>query len=143
MFGLADGEALNNEFWSDIQTIRGSVNKLLEAARNDKTIGSALQASVILYADDTIAEKVNKLANELRFVLLTSAALVRPISEKSDAAQATDIEGLFVEVSVVDAEKCDRCWHHSPDVGSIEGHEKICGRCVSNVEGEGEVRKFA
>ncbi|MGU3842488.1 zinc finger domain-containing protein, partial [Vibrio diabolicus] len=54
-----------------------------------------------------------------------------------------DIEGLFVEVAAAEGEKCDRCWHHTPDVGTIEGHEKICGRCVSNVEGEGEVRKFA
>ncbi|WP_372378698.1 zinc finger domain-containing protein [Vibrio natriegens] len=46
-------------------------------------------------------------------------------------------------MKATESEKCDRCWHHTPDVGTIAGHEKICGRCVSNVEGEGEVRKFA
>ncbi|WP_422128589.1 zinc finger domain-containing protein [Vibrio hannami] len=119
------------------------MNKLLEAARNEKVIGGALQAEVTLYVDDALAVKLNKLEDELRFVLLTSKAEVKPVSEKSDAAQATELEGLFVEVKASEAEKCDRCWHHVADVGTIEGHEKICGRCVSNVDGEGEVRKFA
>ncbi|MFB1069736.1 isoleucine--tRNA ligase [Vibrio diabolicus] len=143
LFGLAEGEELNNEFWAEIQAVRGAVNKLLEDARKEKTIGGALQAEVTLFADDALAAKINKLEDELRFVLLTSAAKVKPLGEKTDAAQATDIEGLFVEVVAAEGEKCDRCWHHTPDVGTIEGHEKICGRCVSNVEGEGEVRKFA
>ncbi|MEF1168835.1 isoleucine--tRNA ligase [Vibrio campbellii] len=143
LFGLAEGEELNNEFWTEIQAVRGAVNKLLEDARKEKTIGGALQAEVTLFADDALTAKINKLEDELRFVLLTSAAKVKPLGEKTDAAQATDIEGLFVEVAAAEGEKCDRCWHHTPDVGTIEGHEKICGRCVSNVDGEGEVRKFA
>ncbi|EKO3868971.1 isoleucine--tRNA ligase [Vibrio harveyi] len=143
LFGLAEGEELNNEFWTEIQAVRGAVNKLLEDARKEKTIGGALQAEVTLFADDALAAKINKLEDELRFVLLTSAAKVKSLSEKTDAAQATDIEGLFVEVAAAEGEKCDRCWHHTPDVGTIEGHDKICGRCVSNVDGEGEVRKFA
>ncbi|WP_047512464.1 isoleucine--tRNA ligase [Vibrio harveyi] len=143
LFGLAEGEELNNEFWTEIQAVRGAVNKLLEDARKEKTIGGALQAEVTLFADDALAAKINKLEDELRFVLLTSAAKVKSLSENTDAAQATDIEGLFVEVAAAEGEKCDRCWHHTSDVGTIEGHEKICGRCVSNVDGEGEVRKFA
>ncbi|MBD0787552.1 isoleucine--tRNA ligase [Vibrio sp. Y2-5] len=143
LFGLAEGEELNNEFWTEIQEIRGAVNKLLENARNEKTIGGSLQAEVTLFADDALAAKINKLEDELRFVLLTSKAAVKPVSEKTEAAHETEIEGLFVQVSKTEAEKCDRCWHHSADVGTIAGHEKICGRCVSNVDGEGEVRKFA
>ncbi|CAH0526788.1 isoleucine--tRNA ligase [Vibrio hippocampi] len=143
LFGLVEGEELNNEFWADIQSVRDAVNKQLEAARTAKVIGGALQANVTLYADDALAATINKLEDELRFVLLTSAATIKPISDKSDTAQATDLEGLFVEVAAVDGQKCDRCWHHTPDVGTIEGHEAICGRCVSNIDGEGEVRKFA
>ncbi len=143
LFGLSEGEELNNEFWNEIQAVRGAVNKLLEAARSEKVIGGALQAEVTLYVDSDLAEKVNKLEDELRFVLLTSKAEVKPVTEKTDAAQATDLDGLFVAVKAAEAEKCERCWHHVADVGTITGHEKICGRCVSNVEGEGEVRKFA
>ncbi len=143
LFGLTEGEELNNEFWAEIQKVRGGVNKLLETARTEKVIGGSLQAEVTLFVDDALAAKINLLEDELRFVLLTSAAIVKPLSEKSDAAKETEIEGLFVEVKATEAEKCERCWHHTADVGTIEGHEKVCGRCVSNIDGEGEVRHFA
>ncbi|ASG02914.1 isoleucine--tRNA ligase [Vibrio anguillarum] len=143
LFGLTEGEELNNEFWAEMQKVRSSVNKLLETARSEKIIGGSLQAEVVLFADDALVAQLNKLEDELRFVLLTSKAIVKPLAEKSDAAQATETAGLFVLVSATEAEKCDRCWHHTPDVGTITGHETICGRCVSNVDGEGEVRKFA
>ena len=143
LFGLNEGENLNDEFWSSIQDVRGAVNKLLETARSEKIIGGSLQAEVTLYVDDALAANVNKLEDELRFVLLTSKAEVKGLGDKSETAQETDIEGLFVDVKASEAEKCDRCWHHVTDVGTVDGHEGICGRCVSNVEGEGEVRNFA
>ncbi|AJR09843.1 isoleucine--tRNA ligase [Photobacterium gaetbulicola] len=143
LFGLAEGEELSNEFWAEIQTVRGAVNKLLEGARKDKVIGGALQAEVTLHASEALAAKLNKLEDELRFVLLTSKAEVVVADSKPEGAQETDVEGLFVTVAASEAAKCDRCWHHVADVGTIEGHEEVCGRCVSNVEGEGEERKFA
>ncbi|MGR5064182.1 isoleucine--tRNA ligase [Photobacterium sp. DNB22_13_2] len=143
LFGLAEGEALSNEFWAEIQTVRGAVNKLLEGARKDKVIGGALQAEITLHASEALAAKLNKLEDELRFVLLTSKAEVVVADSKPEGAQETDVEGLFVTVAASEAAKCDRCWHHVADVGTIEGHEEVCGRCVSNVEGEGEERKFA
>ncbi|OBT06628.1 isoleucine--tRNA ligase [Vibrio sp. UCD-FRSSP16_10] len=143
LFGLAEGEELNNEFWDEIQQVRASVNKLLEEARKEKLIGGSLQAEVTLYADDALAAKLNLLGDELRFALLTSRADVAALSDKPTTAQQTDIEGLFVQLDATELKKCDRCWHHTADVGTIEGHETICGRCVSNIDGEGEVRKFA
>ena len=143
LFDLAEGEELNNDFWTEIQSVRASVNKLLETARGEKVIGGSLQAEVTLYADDALAAKINKLEDELRFVLLTSSAIVKPLSEKSESAKATELAGLFVDVAASEAVKCERCWHHVADVGTIEGHEEVCGRCVSNIDGEGEERKFA
>ncbi|MGR5488689.1 hypothetical protein, partial [Vibrio alfacsensis] len=93
---LAEGEELSNEFWTEIQSVRNAVNKQLESARAEKIIGGALQAEVTLYADDTLTATINKLEDELRFVLLTSAATVKPLSEKTDAAKETEVEGLFV-----------------------------------------------
>ncbi|EKO3659122.1 isoleucine--tRNA ligase [Vibrio metschnikovii] len=143
LVGLDESETFNNAFWNDIQHVRGAVNKLLENARNEKVIGGSLQAQVTLFVDDALAAKLKRLHNELRFVLLTSKAEVKSLSEKSALAQATEINGLWVEVSKVEAEKCERCWHHTDDVGTIAGHETICGRCVSNIDGDGEQRQFA
>ncbi|MEH6530020.1 MAG: isoleucine--tRNA ligase [Photobacterium frigidiphilum] len=143
LFGLADDEVLNDEFWAEIQQVRGAVNKLLELARKDKVIGGSLQAEITLHANETLATKLNTLEDELRFVLLTSKAAVAITDIMPEGAQETDVEGLFVTVNASEAAKCDRCWHHVADVGTIEGHEEVCGRCVTNISGEGEERKFA
>ncbi len=143
LFGLADDEVLNDEFWAEIQQVRGAVNKLLELARKDKVIGGSLQAEITLHANEALAAKLNTLEDELRFVLLTSKAAVAIVDTMPAGAQETDVEGLFVTVNASEAAKCDRCWHHVADVGTIEGHEEVCGRCVTNVSGEGEERKFA
>jgi isoleucyl-tRNA synthetase len=143
LFGLAEDEELNNDFWTEIQQVRGAVNKLLETARSEKVIGGSLQAEITLAANAELAAKLNKLEDELRFVLLTSKAQVVVADSKPEGAQDTDIEGLFVTVKASEAVKCERCWHHVADVGTIAGHEEVCGRCVTNIDGAGEERKFA
>lgn len=143
LFALSPDEALNNAFWAKAQHVRDAVNKLLEVARSNKVIGGSLQAEVTLYVSDELAKQLKQLDDELRFVLLTSKAQVKPLAEKTAAASETDVEGLFVEVTPTKAKKCDRCWHHTDDVGTIAGHEHICGRCVTNVNGDGEIRQFA
>jgi isoleucyl-tRNA synthetase len=50
---------------------------------------------------------------------------------------------VSLTVTPAEHEKCDRCWHHREDVGKDETHPLLCGRCIDNIEGEGEVRKFA
>ncbi|WP_026971664.1 isoleucine--tRNA ligase [Aliagarivorans marinus] len=140
---LPQDGTFNDEFWADVIAVRDEVNKLLEAARNDKKIGKALEADVTLYLDEQKLARLSQLEDELRFVLLTSEARVAPLSEAGDDAVATELEGVKLLVSVAKGEKCDRCWHHREDVGSHAGHEAICGRCVSNVDGEGEERRYA
>ncbi|NAX48315.1 isoleucine--tRNA ligase [Photobacterium halotolerans] len=143
LFALSDNEAFSNEFWTEIQAVRGAVNKLLEEARNEKRLGGALQAEVTLYAEPELAAKLSRLENELRFVLLTSKAQVALADSKPAEAKPTEVAGLSVLVTASEAAKCDRCWHHVADVGTIAGHEEICGRCVTNIDGQGEERKFA
>lgn len=142
LFGLAEDEQLNNEFWSDLLKVRNAVNKVLEQARNDKTIGGALEAEVTLYAQGELAAKLQHLGDELRFVMLTSKADV-VMDELNPAASLTDIEGLSVLVEKSSAAKCERCWHHVADVGVADNGQAICGRCVTNIDGEGETRQFA
>lgn len=143
LFGLQDGEALDDAYWAELLAVRGEVNKALEAARADKRIGSSLQAEVTLFAKPALADKLSRLGDELRFVLITSQASVVSTEVAPDSAQATELDGLWLQVAATAAAKCERCWHHVADVGTIAGHEGICGRCVSNVDGEGEVRQFA
>jgi isoleucyl-tRNA synthetase len=71
------------------------------------------------------------LGEDLKFVFITS---------KVTLAKG---EGLTVEVKASAATKCERCWHYSDDVGHNPAHPTLCGRCDSNLHGDGEVRHFA
>ncbi|CAH0532696.1 Isoleucine--tRNA ligase [Vibrio stylophorae] len=143
LFGLADDAMMNDAYWADILAVRGEVNRALEAARNEKVIGGGLQAEVTLFATADLASKLQALGDELRFVLITSKANVTLVDAQPEGAQATEIDGLWLQVAASTAAKCERCWHHVADVGTIAGHEAVCGRCVSNIEGAGEQRQFA
>jgi len=50
---------------------------------------------------------------------------------------------LSVSVAPSKNTKCERCWHYSPDVGSVAAHPTLCERCDSNLHGSGEQRAFA
>ncbi|WP_294912226.1 isoleucine--tRNA ligase [Tatumella sp. UBA2305] len=144
LFGLAEDEALNSSYWEQLLKVRSEVNKVIEQARADKRIGGALEASVVLYADESLAEKLKALGDELRFVLLTSSVQVADYpSAPADAVQSEHLKGLKVVLTKAEGEKCPRCWHYTTDVGQNPEHAEICGRCYTNVAGAGEERKFA
>ncbi|MWP47095.1 isoleucine--tRNA ligase [Gilliamella sp. Pas-s27] len=140
LFTLSDSEALNSEYWSQILAIRSEVNKVLEQGRNDKVIGGALEAAVTLYADEAITTALTKLENELRFVLLTSQASVKPLQTAPENAVQSDIQGLKIELAKAQGDKCPRCWHYTTD---NEPTTHLCKRCEQNIHGNGEVRHFA
>ena len=140
LFELEAAESMNNDYWEQIKQIRDEVNKQLENKRNDKEIGGSLQAEVTLYCSDQIADALEKLENELRFVLITSKAQVVR-GEAADGAVKSELDGLSISVVPSAHQKCERCWHYVESVG----HTKpgICDRCATNIDGDGEVRKFA
>lgn len=144
LFGLEQSQPMNDEFWAELLKVRGEVNKVIEQARNDKRLGGSLEASVTLYADDALAAKLNSLGNELRFVLLTSGAKVAPLADADDTAVASELlKGLKIGLEKAQGEKCPRCWHYTTDVGHNAAHPEVCGRCATNIAGDGEEREFA
>jgi isoleucyl-tRNA synthetase len=89
------------------------------------------------------------LGAELRFLLITSEATVKRVSNAAGppvgaekVAEIAKEGGVWVRVSASAAPKCERCWHHRPDVGANAEHPTICGRCVDNVTGPGESRQL-
>ncbi len=138
----ADAE-LDRAYWDEVMAAKAAVNKELENLRSAKTIGGNLQAEITLYAEDSLAKRLEKLGNELRFVLITSAATVAPLSTAPADAVASELPGLKLQVVKSSHAKCGRCWHFRADVGSNAAHPELCGRCVENIEGAGEVRHYA
>jgi len=144
LFGMTADESMNDAYWADLLKVRGEVNKIIEQARAEKRIGGALEASVTLYADADLAAKLTALGDELRFVLLTSGAQVADYALATDEAQQSELlKGLKIALHKAEGEKCPRCWHYATDIGQNADHPDICGRCVTNVAGAGEERKFA
>ncbi len=119
--------------WADIRNVREQVNKKLEEQRATGAIGSALQAEVDVYAPQAIFDPLSRLGDDLRLVLITSRANVH-LREDGE---------LEVKVTPSAHAKCERCWHYREDVGSDAGHPALCGRCVSNLFGNGETRRYA
>ena len=135
--------ALDRAFWADVMVVKAAVNKELENLRAAKAIGGNLQAEVTLFVDDELSTKLAKLGDELRFVLITSAAQLAPLSAADADAVATDNAGLKLKIVKSAHAKCGRCWHHRADVGTHAAHPELCGRCIENIDGAGEVRQHA
>lgn len=129
--------------WQQLHAIRDEVNKALESQRQAGLIGSALAAEVTLYASGYAETLLTRLSDELRFILITSSATVRPMSECPADAVLNEELGVAIGVSASSYAKCGRCWHRCEDVGEHVEHPELCGRCITNI-GEGEeVRHFA
>jgi isoleucyl-tRNA synthetase len=131
---------LSREYWDQVMAVKTAVNKEIEEARNRKEVGSGLSAEVDLYVAPALKQHLAVLGDELRFVLITSAARLH---DESEAGQATDVAGLRVKITPSVYTKCVRCWHYRADVGSHPDHPEACARCVENVAGAGEKRLFA
>ena len=122
------------------------MNKRLEALRADGHIGAGLDAEVDVWCDGALAEALESVGDELRFVLITSAARVHPASERPGDVEPVDLgDGLSAGIRVAASShpKCVRCWHRREDVGASDQHPELCGRCVQNVDGSGETRLYA
>ncbi|MDR1709104.1 MAG: isoleucine--tRNA ligase [Candidatus Accumulibacter sp.] len=126
---LADEAALLDK-WEKIRGWRADVMRALEELRIAGRIGSSLQAGVTLRADGEKYDILASLGDDLRFVLIASRANV----ERGEDA---------IECAPLPYAKCERCWHVREDVGADPAHPDLCGRCVSNLHGEGEPRACA
>jgi isoleucyl-tRNA synthetase len=138
-------ERFGPAYWKDLLAVRDAVKKEAEKVRVAGSIGSSLDAEVDLYCDQDWLERLSRVEDELRFVLITSYARVHPIEELPADAISVDLNGTRMGISLKPSAhaKCVRCWHHREDVGANPAHPELCGRCVDNVEGEGEQRVYA
>ena len=133
---LAGANVLSGAEEAQIQLLsrlRDSANLDIEKKRNAKEIGGSLDASVTIAAPDAESRaKLEGFGDELRFFFITS-----------DVKLANGASGDFaVTAERTDAAKCVRCWHHRADVGANAEHPELCGRCVENVDGAGEKRRW-
>ena len=142
---LAADASLDAALVEDLRQLRDAVAQVLEPMRQvQKVIGSSLDAKVTLSLPAALIERLQPCLAELRFPFLVSALQLQPLTPDSPG-ERIEVDGIgAVAVAAERSEdpKCVRCWHHQPDVGQHAEHPELCGRCVANVDGEGERREW-
>ena len=139
--------AFSGEDWDRILEVRTHVARALELARNEQGLGASLNAEVDIHLPEGSAarDRLARLGDELRFVLITSEARLGdgPAPEAAHHAELEDGTAIGVVVHKSEHAKCVRCWHRRPEVGENREHPELCGRCLTNIGGPGETRRFA
>ena len=144
--GLSAAQASPEQrrWWTDLLAIRDASSRVLEGMRKAEQIGAALEAKLVVHADAALSTRYAEAADELRFFFITSDFTLAPLAPRADDAVKVELEGAeaWVSASVSGAAKCVRCWHRRDDVGSHAAHPELCDRCISNIEGPGEDRRW-
>jgi isoleucyl-tRNA synthetase len=115
-------DSKSNEEWTSLRSVRDEVLKALEEARNNKLIGTGLEAQVAITASDPVYSLLKRHADQLRYLFIVSQVTLRQGSGNGTG-------GVHVEVKKADGAKCDRCWNYSPHVGEDATYPTICERC--------------
>ena len=135
-------DATADSAWRIVLEVREQVARHIEKLRGDGKIGAALDANVEVYADSTVYAALQPFEAELKFAFISSKAALHPISDAPEKAQATDVKGVKLVVDRVADDKCVRCWHRQPEVGTHADHPLLCNRCITNLAEPGEARLF-
>ena len=120
------------EFLRVIEDIRPIVNKNIEAEREKGMVGSSLECDIQLSCKLETFQVLKPYESELHYIFIVSS--VSLIEEQ---------QGLSVNVKKINHSKCDRCWHFESSVGIHKKYPTICQRCITNLFGDGEIRKYA
>ncbi|MGC2645279.1 MAG: isoleucine--tRNA ligase [Candidatus Sulfotelmatobacter sp.] len=112
----------NNDDWTTLRAVRDEVLKALEEARNNKLIGTGLEAQVIVAASEPVYTVLSRHADQLRYLFIVSA-----VSLVQGSGNGTG--GVHVEVKKADGLKCERCWNYSIHVGEDKNYPTVCERC--------------
>jgi isoleucyl-tRNA synthetase len=116
--------------WKRIFEIKDIVNQSIEQMRNENALKGSLDAIVNIEANEEDFKILDKLGEELHFLFISSEASITLGKE------------LKINITCSENKKCTRCWHRDSTVGNIKNHPEICGRCIENIEKDGEQRSF-
>ena len=120
--GITDAQRLIAAEWDKLVPVRDQVLKALDTAREDKVIGSSLEAAVRLGASGESYQLLFRHFAELPAWLIVSAV---------DLAEDASAGEVRVEVQRARGDKCERCWKYTTDVGSNPDFPTVCAACAS------------
>ena len=127
------------ERWKRLLALREAVNVELERLRQQKIVGTSLEARVRIRASGTAASLLTETPLDLPMLFITSEAEVvedpRLPTDATDAAAANAHYAepggtAVIEVARSDGVKCARCWRYVPSVSDDTELEGLCTRCA-------------
>jgi isoleucyl-tRNA synthetase len=125
------GEEAIASRWERILALRAEIAQPLEAARKEKTIGSD-QDAVVTVSPGPFADLFESHAREIQDVLIVSGLAVGDLSGPG-VYESAAFPGLKAKVEKAPWGKCERCWNHTPAVGTIPAAPELCERCAAAV----------
>ncbi len=111
--------------FNELKGVRKSVTSALELKRNEKLLGSSLQAKVILYLSKDTKAIIKDL--DLAEMFIVSCVEIKDISNKSKDSINFEDEQVYVEIKLADGKKCERCWSVLQEVSLNDNN--LCNRC--------------
>jgi len=105
---------------AQLLALRGVIGQAIERARQEKLIGNALEAAVVLRCEPSAVAEIPHEEIEEFFIL--SDLKIEPGKEP------------VALISKTPYKKCARCWRHRPAVGTSTAHPELCDRCEAVVE---------
>jgi isoleucyl-tRNA synthetase len=117
--------------WAQVRALRRVITGALEIARNEKRIGSSLQAHPVVYAPTAYHEALAGL--DLAEIGITSAADLVAAPPPEDAFRLPDVADVGVVVKLAEGARCARCYRVLPEVGSDPEAPETCNRCADAV----------
>ena len=125
---LPDADGLSAR-WEQILALRSEVAKPLETARKEKLIGSNLDALVTV-TPGPFSGLMESHLQAIRETLIVSGIQIGDLSGP-DLYESATFPGLKIKIEKAPWEKCERCWTHAPEVGTLDGSPDLCGRCAA------------
>jgi isoleucyl-tRNA synthetase len=125
--GLPEKHLKRLENWPRLIGVRDEVLKALETARQQKFIGGALEAKVVLVPGSQLAPLLEEYRAFLPTLFIVSQAEFGP--ETLKGLTETAVPGLRLRVERAAGKKCDRCWNYSERVGEDADYPMVCERC--------------
>jgi isoleucyl-tRNA synthetase len=105
---------------NELLKLRGVIGQAIEKARQEKLVGNALEAAVVLDSNSDVTSEIGK--EELEEFFILSDLTIRTSKEAGATVTKTEYK------------KCARCWRHRPSVGASAAHPELCDRCEDVVK---------
>jgi isoleucyl-tRNA synthetase len=127
-------DAVLNEKWEKLITLRGEISKAIEIARQNKVVGHSLDAAVELTSPAALRPFLESYMEDIKTLSIVSDIRISHGDGLKDAYKSSEFEGLTIGVAKAPGEKCNRCWNYSESVGRDVKHPDVCERCSKNLD---------